>query len=107
MQRAMVEAVARRATPDAHHRRVGELTIEDRQHGLAVLLVERAERVMQQDPARLVQQQAGEGQALLLLQGQDRVPALLAIERGQQMQQADPLERGGDDSVVEGFGRSG
>jgi hypothetical protein len=80
--------------------------LEDRQHELALVLIERAERVVQKNPARPVQQQPGEGEALLLLKGQVIVPPLLTIERGQQIGKPDPLERGGDGRVVEASGRS-
>jgi hypothetical protein len=58
-----------------------------------VLLVEGTQSVVQKNPARPVQQQPGEGETLLLLQGQFLVPPLLAIEHGQQMAKPDPLER--------------
>jgi hypothetical protein len=88
-------------------RRIGQLVLEDRQHELALFLVERAERVVQKNPARPVQQQPGKGEALLLLQGQILVPPPLMIERGKQMTKPDPLERSSDSPVVEASGRSG
>ena len=69
VQRAVVKAVGSRAAPDADHRRVGQLVLEDRQHGPALILVEGAERVVQDNPAGPVQHEAREGQALLFLEG--------------------------------------
>jgi hypothetical protein len=92
MQCAIVEAAPCRTASDADHRGGGQFVLEDRQHGLAVVLVERAERVVQKNPARPMQKQAGKGEALLFLQGQCLIPALLAIERGRQMAKPNPLE---------------
>jgi hypothetical protein len=105
MQRAIVEAVASRAASDADHSAVSQLLLKDRQQGLAVLLLERAQGVVQKDPARPVQQQAGKCEALLLLQRKFLVPALLMIERGDEMAKPDPLERGHYGGVVEASGR--
>ena len=81
--------------------------LEDRQQRPALILVECTQRVVQKNPARPVQQQSGEGETLLLLQGQFLVPPLLAIEHGQHMAKPDPLKRGSYSGVVEAFGRSG
>ena len=49
-------------------------------HRVLVLLVERGGRLVQEDPARPVQQQPREGQALLLAERQHAVPALLLVQ---------------------------
>ncbi len=103
-KRPIVEAAASRAAPDADHRRVDQLVLEDRQHGPALLLLEGAERVVEHNPAGPVQQKARESQALLFLQGQTLVPTLLAIECEQQMAKPDPRERGSDGRVIEAPG---
>ncbi len=107
VQRTAVEAAASRAAPNADHRCVNQLVLENREHGPALILVESAERVVQHDPAGAMQQEAREGQALLFLEGQILVPPLLTIECSQQMMQPDPLERGGDGGAVEAPGRRG
>ena len=49
-------------------------------HRVLVLLVERRGRLVQEDPARPVQQRPREGEALLLAERQHAVPALLVVQ---------------------------
>jgi hypothetical protein len=55
MQRPIVEAVASRAAPDADHRGLDQLELEDRQQRPALILVEGTQSVVQKNPARSVQ----------------------------------------------------
>jgi hypothetical protein len=68
VQDAGVEAIVRGTAADADHGGIGELILEDREHQLAVVLLEHSHGIVEQDPARLVQEQARESQALLLIQ---------------------------------------
>ena len=75
----LIEAVSKSTDTTAIHperppltervpRGIGKLVVEDGQHQLALLLIQRAHGVVDQHPARLMQQQAGKGQALLLFE---------------------------------------
>ena len=67
-------------------------------------VAERADRVIQHDPTRRVQQQARERQALLLVERQLSVPTLRTIERGHEVAEVHPLERGDHGGLVEAAG---
>ena len=89
------QMLARRTVAaEAEHRRIGQLTLEDREHQLPVVLRERADRVVEEHPARRVQQQARKGEPLLLVERQLAVPAISLIERRHEVPEIDPLERG-------------
>ena len=75
--------------------------LEDGHHQPTVVLLERTRGILEQYPAWLVQQQARERQALLLVQRQILVPPLLAVQQRHEVIQTDPLERAADGSAVE------
>ena len=94
VQHAVPEAIRGGIAAEADQGAPGELPLEDREHEPAVVLVERAGRIVEEHPARRVQQQARERQALLLVERQLPVPALGAVERGRKVAEIHPLERG-------------
>ncbi len=101
VKRAVPGAAYDGAAAEVDHRRARQFALEDREHEPAVLLVERADRIVEHDPARPLQQQARECQTLLLVEGQLVVPALGAIEQGHQMAEIDPLQRRAHRGIVE------
>ena len=101
LQRSVPEAVQDGIATEADQRRPGKLALGEGEHQPAMLLAERADRVVEDHPARRVQQQTGEGQALLLVQRQLPVPALGPVERGHEVAKVHPLERADHGRVLE------
>src|SRR5882672_4137866 len=75
MNDAREEVVAVLALPDVDNRRVGEHIPEDSQYPFAHVLFEGIEGLVDHHPTRLVQREAREGQALLIIIAQLPVPA--------------------------------
>jgi hypothetical protein len=77
-----------------NHRRVGELRGEDGAQQAAMLLGIAKRRFVEQQPGWGMQQQAREGQALLLVGGKLLVPALGVVEPRGEAVATDALQRG-------------
>ena len=70
-------------------------------------VTERAERVVGDHPTGRVEEQARKCQALLLVERQLSVPALGTLERGDELGEVHPLERGDHHSILKLPGRGG
>ena len=72
----------------------GSSVLQAREQQLLSGLLERGERVVENDDARLVDQQAGDGKALALAVGEHLVPARHLVEPRAERAQAHLLQRG-------------
>src|SRR5215813_9426556 len=88
------EVVVALALPDVDDRGVGQQVLEHPQYPFAHMLLEGIEGLVDDDPAWLVQGQAREDHALLIVVAEFPVPAGFLVERRRQLVQAAALERG-------------
>ena len=64
-------------------------------------VAQRADRIVEDHPTRRVQQEAGNREALLLLERQLSIPAVRTVERGHKVAEVHPLQRGDHGSLIE------
>jgi hypothetical protein len=100
-RRAIVKAVVSWTAADADHGRAGKLTFEDRQHETPMLLVERRHGIIEDNSLRRMQQNAGKGKPLLLIEGQLIVPPALGVERRSKMLEPHSSEYALESGIVE------
>ena len=93
------------AMADAHDRGLGQVLDQELHDVLLARLVERGGRLVHEDPLRLVDQRAREGDALLLAARQDLVPAVDLVEPVAQMIEADLVQGLFQNVVGDALGR--
>src|SRR5450631_688501 len=74
-----------RTVTNAQHRRILQFTVEQAHDVTLAVFVERGRRFVEKNPARFVQKEAHEGEALLLAERKLIVPALHFVEPGDEM----------------------
>lgn len=92
MDEPVIEAVERCAAIEAHHTGGGELFREDRQDQMTTFRVDGVDRLIHDHPARFMQEQPGEGEALLLVDSELAVPSAGLIEERHEMAEAHPMQ---------------
>ena len=107
VQRSRPKAVQHGLATEENQRRLGQLPVADREQEATVHIIESADRLVEDHPARRVQQQARKGQPLLLVEPQLSVPAVRTVERGHKVAEIDPLERGTHNRIIETAGVGG
>ncbi len=105
MQLMVVDAALRLVVADIDDADVNEVTRQERPDPYSRLWIEDVERVMHHDPKRLLQEDAGKGQALLLVVGQLPVPSVHGVEQGLEAFQSNGGERLGYGGAFVGVSR--
>src|SRR5665647_1156557 len=81
-----------RTVTNAQHGRILELTVEQAHDSALAVFVERGCGFVEKDPARFVQEEPREGEALLLAERKLIVPALNPVELGDEIAEIAALE---------------
>ena len=105
MQRAGEEAALGLVIADIDDADIDQLAREDRLDPPARGGIEDVERVVDHHPSRPLQDDAGKGQALLLVVVQLPVPSVHLVEKGLEAFQANIGKRLGDDRILVDVGR--
>lgn len=80
MQCARVVLRQAQAMANAHHGAALEVgRHKERHHAVLIFFIQRTGGFVQKNPFRLVEQQAGEGQALLLTEAHQTIPAFVFV----------------------------
>src|SRR6185437_15799774 len=95
-----------RTVTNAQHGRILQLAVEDAHDAALAVFVERGCRFVEKDPARFVQQEAREGEALLLTERKLIVPALHLVELGYEIAEIAALEGMSYIRIRESVGRA-
>ena len=93
---AVVERLELGAVADADEGGGVELFGQQRHQLVLARRIERRGRLVEHDDVGLVQENAREGQPLLLAAGEDLVPGRVLLEAADEMRKADQLERPGN-----------
>ena len=75
--------------------------LERRRHASRHFGIERGERSVEHDPTRLLQEDAGHRQALLVIVAQPPIPSFVLVEHGREVFETDDGERFADARVVD------
>ena len=96
-----------RQRPDVDDADFRQALLERRRHASRHVRIERGERSVQHDPTRLLQENAGHCEALLVIVAQPPIPSLVLVEHGREVFETDDGERIADTRVGEGLRRMG